>query len=157
MERTDGKNSKLIQFSNRVKPAWLQGSGWTKRTTPRKISSRGRYDHFDTSPYMSTPVGPEVDAVSFLRGPARRDAPVPRRAGLPLPESRRSYGRQLKPARLFLFPGAYIRSLRKPLSIIDSSRSFVICFRLFFCGWRNRAYISQTAPPLFFCFSVTSR
>ncbi|PWM69048.1 MAG: hypothetical protein DBX61_02540, partial [Clostridiales bacterium] len=48
----DGKNSKLIQFSNRVKPAWLQGFGWTKRTTPRRISSQARYDHFDTLPYI---------------------------------------------------------------------------------------------------------
>ena len=39
MERTDGKNSKLIQFSNRVKPAWLHGFWWTKRTAPRRISS----------------------------------------------------------------------------------------------------------------------
>ena len=39
LERTDGKNSKLIQFSNRVKPARLQGFWWTKRTDPRKISS----------------------------------------------------------------------------------------------------------------------
>ena len=53
LERTDGKNSKLIQFSNRVKPAWLQGSGWTKRTAPRKISSQPRYDHFDTSPCIN--------------------------------------------------------------------------------------------------------
>ena len=49
MERTDGKNSKLIQFSNRVKPARLQGFWWTKRTDPRKISSQPRYDHFDTA------------------------------------------------------------------------------------------------------------
>ena len=39
MERTDGKNSKLFSFSNRVKPAWLQGFWWTKRTASRKISS----------------------------------------------------------------------------------------------------------------------
>ena len=50
LERTDGKNSKLIQFSNRVKPARLQGFWWTKRTAPRKISSRACYDHFDTLP-----------------------------------------------------------------------------------------------------------
>ena len=37
--RTDGKNSKLFSFSNRVKPAWLQGFWWTKRTASRKISS----------------------------------------------------------------------------------------------------------------------
>ena len=51
LERTDGKNSKLFSFSNRVKPAWLQGSGWTKRTVSRRISSRARYDRFDTSPF----------------------------------------------------------------------------------------------------------
>ena len=39
LERTDGKNSKLFSFSNRVKPAWLQGFWWTKRTASRKISS----------------------------------------------------------------------------------------------------------------------
>ena len=50
LERIDGKNSKLIQFSNRVKPAWLQGFWWTKRTASRKISSQARYDHFDTLP-----------------------------------------------------------------------------------------------------------
>ena len=31
------------------KPAWLQGFWWTKRTTPRRISSQPRYDHFDTA------------------------------------------------------------------------------------------------------------
>lgn len=51
--RTDGKNSKLFSFSNRVKPAWLQGFWWTKRTASRKISSQSRYDRFDTFPYSA--------------------------------------------------------------------------------------------------------
>ena len=59
LERTDGKNSKLIQFSNRVKPAWLQGFGWTKRTAPRKISSQSRYDHFDTTPCIYLHISPQ--------------------------------------------------------------------------------------------------
>ena len=64
LERTDGKNSKLFSFSNRVKPAWLQGFWWTKRTAPRRISSQARYDRFDTSPFDNYSVFGESNMIS---------------------------------------------------------------------------------------------
>ena len=73
LERTDGKNSKLIQFSNRVKPAWLQGFWWTKRTAPRKISSRARYDRFDTSPFRKYSV---FGADNMISSQARKTASI---------------------------------------------------------------------------------
>ncbi|MDD6261817.1 MAG: hypothetical protein PUA83_01855, partial [Clostridiales bacterium] len=73
LERTDGKNNKIFNFRTGENPRIYGLFKRSKQPALQKISSQPRYDHFDTSPCMSTRQG-GIDANIQLCQNSRRNS-----------------------------------------------------------------------------------